>query len=83
MNSKSERRLMAARYSELYVKALRNAADAGFKLDLEDELDRSILDVCGLTPKEAFELLSIYDELHAPAEDEPTVRSSVPPGAFR
>ena len=60
--------LQASRYIELSKKLLKDLN--GIKLDLSDPCDRSILNVCGLTDEETFELLSLYDALNAPDLDE-------------
>lgn len=60
--------LQASRYIELTKKLLDDLN--GIKLDLSDPCDRAILNVCGLTDEETFELLSLFDALNAPDLDE-------------
>ena len=53
------------RYYKLAWK-VRDSLDAdGISLDLNCPCDRAILDECGLTPKEAAEFLTLWDEIQA------------------
>lgn len=51
------------RYYELAHKVRANLDDAGVKLDLSCPCDRAILSECGLTSDEAFEFLSLWDDI--------------------
>jgi hypothetical protein len=58
------------RYYELAAKLDDEIYEVGIKLDLNCPCDRAILSECGLTPEEAFELLSLWDEAHDESEEE-------------
>lgn len=53
------------RYYELAWKVRNNMDEAGIKLDLDCPCDRAILSECGLTEAEAFEFLSLWDDVQA------------------
>lgn len=58
------------RYYELAAKVRDNLDECGIRLDLNNPCDRAILDVCGLTKEEAFELLSLFDAIQCDTDDD-------------
>lgn len=65
------------RYYELAAKISKEMDESGIKLDLNCPCDRAILTEFGLTDKESFEFLSLFDAIECD-NDEPTIRTEVP-----